>query len=252
MSSLCDFAVSSAMATHVGTVRRHNEDSCLDRREIGLWVVADGMGGHEAGDVASRLIVESLSGIGQPADAATLLTDVRERLNKSNLQLLDEAARRGTGIVGSTVVALLAHGTFFACLWAGDSRLYRMRNGALEQLTRDHSQIWEMIEAGVIDAEAAEHHPLANVITRAVGVDSELVLDKLTDRVQPEDLFLLCSDGLSKMVSDREIAEILRGMPISAIPEALIAAALAHGGRDNITAIAVLFGERLVQQGSGY
>jgi serine/threonine protein phosphatase PrpC len=245
MPSPCDFALSSAMATHVGAVRRHNEDAGLDRREIGLWAVADGMGGHAAGEVASQLIVDSLSAIEAPADPGGFLAEVRTRLSNANLKLIEEAARRGTPVVGSTVVVLLAHGEFFACLWAGDSRLYRLRNGELRRLTRDHSQVWEMVEAGVLDEAAAEHHASANIITRAVGAQPDLVLDKVSDRLAADDLFLLCTDGLSKMVPDREIAELLRGAPLPLIPEALIAAALARGGRDNVTVVVVRIGAKL-------
>ncbi len=117
-------------------------------------------------------------------------------------------------MVGSTVVALLAFGAFFACLWAGDSRLYRYRNGEFLQLSRDHSQVQEMVDAGMLTPEAAERHPYANIITRAVGTSPELELDKLTDRLAPDDLFLLCSDGLSKMVGDDEIAAILHRSPL--------------------------------------
>jgi serine/threonine protein phosphatase PrpC len=250
MSSICDFAVSSFMATHVGAVRRHNEDSCLDRSEIGLWLVADGMGGHAAGKAASRLIVESLSTMAAPADPRSFLAAVRARLNEANLQLVAEAARRGVDVMGSTVVALLVQGGSFACLWAGDSRLYRLRNGELRQLTRDHSHVWEMVEAGLLDATAAERHALAHVITRAVGAGPELFLDKVTDRLDPQDLFLLCSDGLSRMVPDAEIAAIVRRTPLPLLPEALINASLDYGGRDNITVIAVQIGERLRERSS--
>src|SRR5215472_11339639 len=114
------FAIQSAAASHVGNVRKVNEDACLDRPDLGLWVVADGMGGHDAGDVASRLIVETLGAVAEPADAGSFITEVRARLNEANLRLLAEASRRGDGaMIGSTVVAMLCFGAFFACLWAG-------------------------------------------------------------------------------------------------------------------------------------
>jgi serine/threonine protein phosphatase PrpC len=248
MPSPCDFELVSAMATHVGAVRRHNEDSGLDRREIGLWAVADGMGGHAAGEVASQLIINSLRAIAAPTNPSGFIAEVRTRLSDANLKLIEEAARRGTPVVGSTVVVLLAQGGFYACLWAGDSRLYRLRNGELVQLTRDHSQVWEMVEAGVLDEAAAERHSAANVITRAVGAQPVLVLDKVTDRLVPDDLFLLCTDGLSKMVPAREIAEILRSTPLRLVPQALIESALSHGGHDNITVLAVHVGAALGEQ----
>jgi serine/threonine protein phosphatase PrpC len=130
-------------------------------------------------------------------------------------------------------------------LWAGDSRLYRMRGGVLQQLTRDHSQVQEMVDAGLLAPEAAESHPYANVITRAVGTSASLELDKLTDRFAANDTYLLCTDGLSKMVSDEEIAGILRNTPCGEVAEALIDAALARGGKDNVTAITVHVGQAL-------
>jgi serine/threonine-protein phosphatase Stp1 len=238
------FAFTSAARTHVGGVRKYNEDACIERPEIGLWAVADGMGGHQSGDVASHLIVESLAEIGLPRDAASFITEVRARLKECNFKLIEEARRRGPDtVIGSTVVALLMHGGFFACLWAGDSRLYRLRDGALQQMTRDHSQVQEMVDAGLLAPEAAEHHPYANVITRAVGTAPELELDKVTDRLIPGDLFLLCTDGLSKMVGDDAITAILRGTPASGAAETLINAALARGGKDNVTAVTVQVGE---------
>jgi protein phosphatase/serine/threonine-protein phosphatase Stp1 len=240
MASAQYYGFASAATSHVGSVRKHNEDSWLDRGDIGLWVVADGMGGHQAGDVASRMIVESLGRLGAPADAVRFLQDVRTILGETNDRLLEEANRRGHGtVIGSTVVCLLAHGSHFACLWAGDSRLYRFRDGVLEQISRDHSQVQDMVDAGMLTAEEAESHPLANVITRAVGTQPDLVLDKVSDRLAANDIFLLCSDGLSKMVPDREVAAVLSVEPVGRIPDALIRLALAHGGKDNVTVIAV-------------
>jgi serine/threonine protein phosphatase PrpC len=234
------YAFASASATHVGSVRKHNEDACLDRGDIGLWVVADGMGGHEAGDVASGLIVESLGRVGPQPDAISFLAEIRTTLADTNDRLLTEAARRGPGaVIGSTVVVLIAHQSHFACLWAGDSRLYRFRDGVLEQVTRDHSQVQDMVDAGMITAEEAERHPLSNIITRAVGTQPDLVLDKISDRLSANDLFVLCSDGLSKMASDAEIAAVLRSQPVRLVPQALIDLALARGGKDNVTVVAV-------------
>jgi len=240
------FTIASAAATHVGNVRKVNEDSCLERPDLGLWVVADGMGGHQAGDVASRLIVDRLGALAAPRDAGNFIAEVRARLGEANRELIEEAARRGgSAVIGSTVVALLCFGAFFAALWAGDSRLYRVRDGVLQQLTRDHSQVQEMVDAGLLTAEAAEHHPYANVITRAVGTSAGLELDKVTDRLAADDLFILCSDGLSKMVPDDEIAAIAARASLDELPQALVSAALANGGKDNVTVIAVQIGAPL-------
>jgi protein phosphatase/serine/threonine-protein phosphatase Stp1 len=156
--------------------------------------------------------------------------------------LVHEALREkaGHGTIASTIVVLIVRGGHFACLWAGDSRLYRLRNGVLEQVTRDHSLVQELVDAGMVKPEDAESHPRANVITRAVGAATdELEIDKTTDRVLPGDRFLLCSDGLSKTLPASEIASLLGGPDPAHAPELLIAAALARQASDNVTAIAI-------------
>lgn len=227
-------------ATHQG-LRKYNEDAFLNRPDLGLWVVADGMGGCDAGDLASGLIVRELGHIGATADGGQLLAEVRARLEAVNRTLIGEAAKLGPGrTVGSTVVALMIAEGHYACLWAGDSRLYRLRNGRIDRLTRDHSHVQDLVDAAVISADMAEKHPLANVVTRAVGVTEPLDLDKATSDVLPGDLFLLCTDGVCKALDDAAIQDILQARPPADIPNALIAAALDAGGSDNITVVAVL------------
>lgn len=231
----------STAATHVGAVRQHNEDRFLNRPDLGLWAVADGAGGHQAGDVAAAIIVELLGSI--PADLAgqRMLAEVRERLHRAHRLLGQEAARRGAGaLVASTVVVLLARNGHFACLWAGDSRAYLLRGGQFAQLTRDHSLVQQMVDAGSITEEEAASHPHANVITRAVGADAEVLeLDKVTGTLLPRDRFLLCSDGLSKTLGDAGIATVLHKPPEITIAERLIGAALELRVNDNVTAITV-------------
>jgi serine/threonine protein phosphatase PrpC len=235
-----EFALESAGATDVGSVRRINEDAWLGRPDIGLWAVADGMGGHQAGDVASREVIDRLTDLRITNDASDLLAAVRSAIDAANRALRAEAARRDAGtVIGTTVVALMAHGGHFACLWAGDSRLYRWRQGGLEQLSHDHSHVQDMVDAGVLTAQEAERHPMANVITRAVGTQDSLALDQISDALAPGDIFLVCTDGLSKMVPEPEIAAILGRNAIADQPAALIEAAIAHGGADNVTAVVV-------------
>lgn len=221
--------------THVGTVRRHNEDALVDRPDLGLWAVADGAGGHARGDVASRLVADGLEGLPPGMTAGELLAEIRTRMNDANAQL--RASVTPPEISATTLVVLIARGEHYACLWAGDSRAYLLRDGAMTQVTRDHSLVQEMVEAGAIRAEDAESHPNANVITRAVGSADELDLDKVSDRLLPGDRFLLCSDGLCKTLPDSLTATLL------AIPddpaERLIQAALEHRVRDNVTAVVV-------------
>ena len=230
----------SVARTDPGRVRAINEDAFLDRPDLGLWVVADGMGGHDAGDLASRLIVDELGRIRKPASGAALMAEVKTRVQSLNRQLRDEAQLRGPdSIIAATIVGLLVIDGFFACFWAGDSRLYLLRAGRLMQVTRDHSYVQELVDKGALTAEQAERHPQSNVVTRAVGAEDELELELKQARLLPEDTFLLCSDGLFKPVSAEGICDILIRVPFEAAPDALIAAALEGGGPDNVTAVLV-------------
>jgi serine/threonine protein phosphatase PrpC len=227
--------------THPGTKRHHNEDAFVDRPDLGVWAVADGAGGHDAGEVAAGMIRESLEAIPIGLSASELLAEVRMRIEMTHAALRAEAQRRGPDvIIASTVVVMLARNDHFACLWAGDSRAYLLRDGALQQITRDHSLVQELVEAGVIGPEEAEHHPRANVITRAVGAElEEFALDKVSGRIHVGDRFLLCSDGLCKTVPDHELASLLAGNAGVPPPQTLVAAALALNATDNVTAVAV-------------
>jgi serine/threonine-protein phosphatase Stp1 len=226
--------------SHPGAVRDHNEDSFVDRPEVGLWAVADGAGGHNSGEVASAMIKQALERVPAGLSASEMIAEVRAAIADTHSALLAEAARRGPQImIASTVAVLLAHAEHYACLWAGDSRVYLLREGELYQLTRDHSLVQEMVDAGVVRPENAESHPRANVITRAVGADGDaLELEKIVDRILPGDRFLLCSDGLFKALPACDVANLLD--PAETSPaDALIEAALRARATDNVTAIAV-------------
>jgi protein phosphatase/serine/threonine-protein phosphatase Stp1 len=230
----------SSGRTDPGARRTHNEDSYVDRPEAGLWAVADGAGGHDAGEVASGMIRDALAAIPDELPAGRMLGEVRQRLALVHEALREAGARQGGGTIASTVVVLIVRGGHFACLWAGDSRLYRLRGSNLEQVTRDHSLVQELVDAGMVHPDDAESHPRANVITRAVGAgDDGLEIDKTSDKVLPGDRFLLCSDGLSKTLPASEIAVLLAVPDAALAPELLIAAALARQASDNVTAVAV-------------
>jgi serine/threonine protein phosphatase Stp1 len=224
--------------THPGAVRTHNEDSFVDRPDLGLWAVADGAGGHDAGEVASGMLKDALERVPPGLSASELLAQVRLRVEEVHHALREEAARRGPrSVIASTLVVLLARDGHFACLWAGDARAYLLRNGELAQVTRDHSLVQELVDAGAITAEEAEGHPRANVITRAVGAAETLELDKVSNRLLAGDRFLLCSDGLNKTLSDPELALLLvEPGPV----ERLISEALARRASDNITVVAIV------------
>jgi serine/threonine protein phosphatase PrpC len=228
----------SRAATHNGAVRDHNEDRFVARPDIGLWAVADGAGGHQNGELASRMVAEALDAIPPGLRAADLLAQVRLCLQSMHEALREAAERLDTNAtIATTVVVLLAGEAHFACLWAGDSRAYLLRGGTLSQVTRDHSLVQEMVDAGVITADEAEGHPRANVITRAIGVAEDwLDLEKVTDRLLPGDRFLLCSDGLCKSLNAAELAACLA---TDADPQRLLQMALDRQAADNITAVSI-------------
>jgi serine/threonine protein phosphatase PrpC len=224
--------------THIGLVRQRNEDALLDRPDLGIWAVADGMGGHEAGDFASASIVTTLGALEPPGDLGALVDAAAAELVAVDAALRARAATLGpTAVIASTVVALFAGVGEFACLWAGDSRLYRWRAGALRRLTTDHSKVQEMVEAGLLRPEAAARHPYSNIVTRSIG-GGRLEFGRLRDTVLPGDRFLLCSDGLTNVVGDSEIAEELAAAPPREAAR-LRDHVLARGAPDNVTIVIV-------------
>ena len=229
----------SAACTDTGTVRKVNEDALLERADIGLWVVADGMGGHRAGDYASGLIVRALDGLHGPINAASLLSEARSRLTQVNRRLRAESASASGQTIGSTVVVLLVSARHYCCLWAGDSRIYLLRDRQIAQLTHDHSHVQELVDRGLLTPAEARNHPQGNVVTRAVGADDELKLDKINARAHAHDVFLLCSDGLTKELTDDEIARALEAYPVDQAVRALVQMALTRGASDNVTAVLV-------------
>ncbi len=218
----------SAAATDVGRIRTNNEDGFVERPEAGLWAVADGMGGHSHGEVASRMVCDALTDFPLDGTFEEAIDAARRRVQEVN----DHLARAGMGAdpadrSGSTVVMLLLRGPRSAVLWAGDSRAYRWRAGTLEQLTRDHS----LAELG--GTEVVE----SSVITRAVGVDVELALDVHRDAIRPDDRFLLCSDGLTRVVPESEIRNWMQSPDIHTAVDGLIKATLNAGAPDNVTVL---------------
>jgi len=230
-------SASSTVATHRGTVRPRNEDSVVNRPDLGLFAVADGAGGHGAGDVASQAVAAALEAIPRGLSATEVLPLVRLRLAAVHADLQAQAASAGKGrIIATTVVVLLMRGENFACLWAGDSRLYLLRAGHLSRVTRDHSLVQRWVDAGTLTEAEAEAHPQANVILRAVGGGGDLMLDNVSGRLAALDRLLLCSDGLFKALPERAIAAALAG---GCDAGALIEAALAARARDNVSALIV-------------
>lgn len=230
----------SGLASDVGRVRRVNEDAGLLNPQAGLWAVCDGMGGHSAGQMASARVVEGLKQIGRHPAAFGLMSACLEAINEANRELAQIGRQQGA-IIGTTVVVLMVHAEHFACFWAGDSRIYRMRDGNLAQLTRDHSEIEDLIAHGILTPEEARTWPRRNVITRAVGVDAAIEVDRVEGTLRPGDVFLLCSDGLTNHLEDDELATFLSatGKRAQAICDALVATTLERGAKDNVTVVVV-------------
>ena len=225
--------------THVGAVRTSNEDTFVSRPDIGLWMVADGAGGHDHGEVASGMLAEALTR-SEGRAGSDLIGEVRACVSQTHqtLRVRADAEADQTGFpvtIASTIVVFLASGPHYACLWAGDSRIYHLRDGALGRLTRDHSLVQVLVDEGAISELEAEAHPHANVITRAIGAEGpEPELDKITGRAELGERFLLCSDGLNKALDERLIGKLTATDDPA---QRLIEAALEHGVRDNVTAI---------------
>jgi type VI secretion system protein ImpM len=232
------FTWRSACATSRGNVRGHNEDAVLDCPDVGLWVVADGMGGHNAGDVASNMIVQTLSGLVRRASPSAQLDDVEDRLRAVNEQLYRESLDNQGGMSGSTIVALLAFERHCLSIWAGDSRAYRSREGSLEQITRDHSEAQEMRDSG---GATLPEVMASNVITRAVGGSQELFLDIELRELRNHDRYLLCSDGLYRELSDADMAHHLTGNDPEGACKALMKQAVSGTCSDNVSVIVVQF-----------
>jgi serine/threonine-protein phosphatase Stp1 len=232
----------SGAATHAGAANRLNEDAFVNRPDLGLWAVADGAGGHESGEVASAEVAGLLQTIDAGLSAAEMLLEVRSRLEAAHARLHAEASRHGDGaMVATTVVVLLARDDHFACLWAGDSRAYLLRDHTLTKITRDHSLVQALVESGTISEAEAIGHPQANVITRAVGADSDVLeLEKRTGQLKAGDRLLLCSDGLSKTLPEEQLAELLSGDDATGAAR-LVMAALTAQATDNITAVTIDF-----------
>jgi serine/threonine protein phosphatase PrpC len=222
-----------------GCIRELNEDQYLVEPSLGLWVVADGMGGHDAGDIASSAIVEHLGTIGIASSAPDLRARFEDRLARANREIQSISQSRNGAVIGSTVAALVAYDQQFACIWSGDSRVYRVRRGQIAQLSRDHTEVQELLDHGVITQQEALTWARRNVITRAVGVSPEIMIDIEQGQIEAGDVFMLCSDGLTAHVSGSEMRDVLVAHAPRDACEKLLQLTLSRGGTDNVTIIVV-------------
>lgn len=227
----------SGWATDKGRKRTENEDALLVAPELGIWAVADGMGGHASGQLASSTIVEELGRI-RPAHTAMELREQSEQaVATANARLLAFAEANGGEIVGSTLALLLVFDSHYACLWAGDSRIYVVRGGAIRALTRDHTELEQLISQGVLSPEEAKRWPHRNVITRAIGIAPEPDLELASGTIAGGDAFVLCSDGLTAYVPPEEIAAIVSSSGPQEACDRLVQLTLERGAADNVTVI---------------
>ncbi|WP_428630326.1 PP2C family protein-serine/threonine phosphatase [Sphingopyxis sp.] len=226
-------AIESVALTHVGHVRAVNEDRILNLPDSKLWAVADGMGGHQSGDVAAQIAIDAL---GDLASSGQILCgdDILRAIQSANMLIFDrysEAERRS----GTTIVAALLVNDRLEIFWAGDSRAYRLRGGTWQQLTCDHSVVQQMVDAGALPPSAAAHHPKSNVITRALGVDREVVIDRVAIPIVTGDIIMLCSDGVSRTLD----ADRVGAPPLRALAQSLIDRALMRDGSDNASLVVI-------------
>jgi protein phosphatase len=233
--------VTVGVRSDVGRVRKHNEDSA--RAEGTVFVVADGMGGHAAGEVASRIAAETV--VELASRPGLQVRDVVAQVAEANRRILESAARHpeqtgmGTTVAGLAVVSVGGQ-RHWAVFNIGDSRVYRLLDGSLRQVTVDHSEVWELVQRGILTPEEAHRHPARNIVTRSLGRDPMGAVDTWVFPPYPGEVFVICSDGLSNELSLEQIEAILLENPdVDAAAEALVDAAVRAGGRDNVTAIVV-------------
>lgn len=228
--------------THVGLRRKINEDSVFADSARGLWAVADGMGGHDAGEIASTMVTDALRCLPVASDANELTAKAVDALRDVNRQLLDLARSNGETqrtTIGTTVVGLIIAGGNFNCFWMGDSRGYRLRGDEIKRVTHDHSVVQNLVDAGLLRPEEADSHENANLITRAVGVGEKFEIETVTGDAQPGDQFLLASDGLTRVVPDEELAAELSTHSPEEAADNLIDMVMARGAPDNVSLIIV-------------
>lgn len=228
-----------AATTHPGQLRSNNEDAIYCDENTGLWILADGMGGHQAGDVASAMTIDAVS------QSLTQNMNLHDAISHAHKTLLKHAEENpSTQGMGSTVVCLHNLGADYNLAWVGDSRAYRWHQGKLNQLSRDHSYVQSLIETGQLSEEDARRHPEKNVITQCLGAIDHATINPEQRKVNWQDgeTVILCSDGLNDELADVEIAQILgANNDTEAQVKNLQAAALANGGRDNISIIAIQY-----------
>lgn len=237
-------STNSFAVTHTGKVRKKNEDSILDLAIEGLWAVADGMGGHDAGDFASQSIISHLSDFKQQETLASCIDLIEDKIFKANSDIQQHAIKTKidkTKTCGSTIVGIFIWQQIGIVFWSGDSRLYRFRDQQLERLSEDHSYVEELVRLGQLSADEAETHPAANIILNAIGIRNTTFLDLDYFKIQDDDTYILCSDGLYKDMNDKDLSKIIKNEPqqMELLTNQLLEKSLDAGGGDNISIISI-------------
>ena len=233
-----EFRFDSATATDVGRVRSVNEDSHYASDEAGIWLVADGMGGHAAGDFASQTIAGQAATVGRAVSRQDLKQRFLQRLALANSAILAHSMTLGRGAIGSTLAALLVKDGAYVCVWSGDSRVYRLREGLLQRVSKDHTEVQSLLDAGAITPEEAANWPRKNVITRAIGVTEPPEYEIREGLVADGDLFLICSDGMTEYFEDPEIESVLNeGGALDVLARRFVQGAVDRGGKDNVSVV---------------
>ncbi len=229
--------MAATLRTHVGKVRKQNEDAAWFDEKLAVFAVADGMGGHQAGEVASMMAIDAVQKMAK-ANSEPGIALMRDTVRRAHEAMIEHANRNpACAGMGTTLSLMWKRKGYMYIAHVGDSRIYRMRDGVLEQITEDHSLVAEFVRNGLITPEEARVHPRRNIITRALGTAGDCEPDILATDTQPGDIWLLCSDGLSGMVEDAEIERVLSRGSIDKAADTLLKLALRAGGRDNITLI---------------
>ncbi|OJU11802.1 MAG: hypothetical protein BGN86_12220 [Caulobacterales bacterium 68-7] len=227
----------STSRSHPGRRRAVNEDRVLDTPEASVWAIADGMGGLHAGALAAARAIEAVAAVEKERSGYSRLVGMIQRLEALNRAMSAEADEAAPS--GSTIVALLVHDGHSACLWAGDSRAYRLRGGLLSRLSHDHSYVQELVDEGSLSEAERKGHPAAHVITRAIGAGASVEIEQRFAAVEHGDVFLLCSDGLTGCIDDHELLQFLGQMALDETADQLLALALERGAPDNVSLVLI-------------
>ena len=239
-----DFAMNwtCSAATHTGHKRDNNEDAYLIKPELGIWAVADGMGGHRDGQEASQTIVQQLSELKPSPSYQKMKEQLRSCLTHVNYSLYHKGLTTAPyDVIGSTVALMLTHQQRCQLLWAGDSRIYLLRHRKFQQLSKDHSYVQKLVDSGNLSISEAKNHPKANMITKAIGINATVDVESASLEAEPGDRFLICSDGLYNELSDQEIVNFLKQPSIEKACKEMLKLVLSRDAKDNVTIVIVAF-----------